>query len=416
MLPGAPGGYDGCGIVHVDMDAFFASVEVLDSPDLAGRCVIVGGLAGRGVVAACTYEARARGVRSAMAMTEARRRCPDAVFLPGRFWRYAEVSRELHRILGKFTPLVEGIALDEAFMDVSGARRSQGGPVEIAQAVRSAIEESLHLGCSLGVARTKLVAKLASEAAKPRIESGRVTAGQGVVAIEPSEELGFLSAHPVEALGGVGPATAKRLMQLGVVTVGELAGIPEATLQRRLGQAAGSRLAALARGDDPRKVIPGRPVKSLGHEETFPSDVRDASGLDRHVRRLADVVSMRLRDAGWTCRTVTVKVRYADLATVTRSRTLTTPCSVTSEITEVAFDLISKIDLRGGVRLVGISLSGLDRSSAGSPQLSFEDLRLDGPGHGNSSREGVERAVDSIRHRYGMTAVGPAALLARRRS
>ncbi|HZU80852.1 MAG TPA: DNA polymerase IV, partial [Acidimicrobiales bacterium] len=220
-----------CTVLHVDMDAFFAAVEVLDDPALAGKPVIVGGSGMRGVVASCTYEARVFGVRSAMSAVEARRRCPKALFVSGRYWRYQQVSEQLHEVLHEFTPVVEPIGLDEAFLDVAGAVRLLGPPPTIAAALRAAVGDRLGLTCSVGVARTKMVAKLASEAAKPLATSEGPRPGRGVVVVEPEQELAFLHALPVRALWGVGPATAVRLERLGVTTVAELAALPEETLR-----------------------------------------------------------------------------------------------------------------------------------------------------------------------------------------
>ncbi len=262
-------------ILHVDMDAFFASVEVLDDPTLAGLPVIVGGAGARGVVASCTYEARVFGVRSAMPSVRARQLCPQAVFLPGRHGRYAEISGQLHRILTDITPLVEPIGLDEAFLNVAGAIRMLGSPETIAQRLRGRVRSDLSLDCAVGIGRSKMIAKLASRAAKPRVSRAGLLPGPGVVAIAPTTELAFLHGHQVEALWGVGPATATRLHELGVRTVGDLAAIPPETLVRRIGKASGLHLAALARGDDPSPVTPDRAAKSIGHEETFSQDLVD---------------------------------------------------------------------------------------------------------------------------------------------
>jgi nucleotidyltransferase/DNA polymerase involved in DNA repair len=270
---GALSGAEGCNILHVDMDSFFASVEVLDDPSLAGKPVIVGGSGSRGVVASCTYEARAYGIHSAMPSVHARRLCPHAIFVAGRYDRYAQTSEQLHSILRRFTPLVEGIGLDEAFLDVSGARRLLGSASEIAWSIRSAVRHEMSLACCVGVARTKLLAKLASRAAKPKATAASVEPGHGVVVVRPDEEISFLRPLPIRALWGVGPATAARLAELGVVTVGDLVKIPDQTVQRVLGASNGRHLCALARGEDDRAVEPDRGVKSVGHEETFAVDL-----------------------------------------------------------------------------------------------------------------------------------------------
>jgi len=401
-------------ILHVDMDAFFASVEVLDDPSLVGKPVIVGGAGARGVVASCTYEARAYGVHSAMPSVRARQLCPEAVFLPGRHSRYAEVSAQLHAILADVTPMVEPIGLDEAFMDVAGALRLLGPPATIAAGLRGRVRDELNLGCAVGIGRSKMIAKLASRAAKPRATRTGLEPGPGVYLVEPAEELTFLHAHAVEALWGVGPATAKRLHELGVVTVGDLSLLPLDTLVRRLGKASGAHLAALARGEDPDPVTPNRPSKSIGHEETFSQDLFDPVELERHVVRMAESVAAMLRAASTAARTVTVKVKYADLSLQTRSRTLPRPLSTGGAVGQVAAALLAGIEPGGGVRLLGVSASGLQAS--GADQLSF-DLG-DGLDEDNASAVATEQswqevtaAVDAVRTRFGADAVGSAAMV-----
>jgi DNA polymerase-4 len=390
-------------ILHVDMDAFFASVEVLDDPSLVGKPVIVGGAGARGVVASCTYEARAYGIHSAMPSMRARQLCPDAIFLSGRHSRYAEVSGQLHKILEDVTPMVEPIGLDEAFMDVAGAVRLLGPPEHIARGLRNRVADELRLKCAVGVGRSKMLAKLASRAAKPRASRAGLEPGPGVYVVEPSIELEFLHAHDVEALWGVGPATAKRLHELGVRTVGDLAALPVDALVRRLGKASGAHLAALARGDDPDPVNPNRPNKSLGHEETFSQDLV--------VLRMADSVATMLRGASTACRTVTVKVKFKDLSLISRSHTLSRPISTGGAIGQVASALLAGVDPGEGIRLLGVSASGLTK--AGADQLSFE--LGDGMTEANQSATAVEQswqdvtvAVDAIRNRFGKTSVGSA--------
>ncbi len=319
------GSGDACTILHVDMDAFFASVEVLDNPQLAGRPVIVGGAGSRGVVASCTYEARVYGIRSAMSSVEARRRCPHAIFVAGRYDRYAQMSERLHRVLNEFTPVVEGLGLDEAFLDVSGSTRLFGSSLEIAARLRSAVRQELELACCVGVARTKLLAKLASRAAKPQATPNGTAEGRGIVVVHPEEEIAFLHPLPVGALWGVGPATRKRLEELGVTTVGELAAMPEGVLCRALGTAAGRQLSCLANGDDTRAVEAQRQTKSVGHEETFAADIHDRIELHHHVVRMADAVANRLKANGLRGRTISLKLRYADRRTISRSQTLPSP-------------------------------------------------------------------------------------------
>jgi DNA polymerase-4 len=386
------------------MDAFYASVEVLADPALAGKPVIVGGTGGRGVVASASYEARAYGVHSAMPSVRARRLCPDAVFVPGRAGLYGEYSRRLHAIFTSITPLVEGIALDEAFLDVAGARRLLGEPPEIAALLRRRIHDELGLSASVGVATTKFVAKLASEAAKPTASRAGPIPGPGVYVVEPGTELTFLHPLPVSALWGVGPATRKRLDRFGIETIGDLAALPRETLVGALGTALGGHLHDLAWGRDPRPVEPDRPTKSIGHEETYPRDHHERAPLHREAVRLSDGVAARLRAAGLAGRTVTLKVRFGDFHTITRSRTLREPVASGPEIARVAQALIDEVDPSPGVRLLGVSASNLVARPG-------TQLTLDEGDRGERRWGGVGEAVEEVRRRYGDAAVGPAALL-----
>jgi DNA polymerase-4 len=429
-------------VLHVDMDCFFAAVEMLDDPSLAGRAVIVGGTGLRGVVAACSYEARATGVHSAMPMSEARRRCPSAVVLDGRHDRYGEVSSQLHSVFHEFTPVVEPIALDEAFLDVSGSHRLFGTSVEIGRAIRARVRDALQLDCSVGVGRSKLIAKLASRAAKPRATKDGPQPGAGVVAIAAEQELAFLHPRPVSDLWGVGPKTAERLSRYGIHTIGELAILDLAALCRVVGQAAGAQLHVLAAGRDERPVVADRAVKSIGHEETFATDRYDAAVLQRELVRLSDSVGSRLRAAGVVGRTVTLKVRFGDFSTITRSHSLPGPLLSASEIAQVSGSLLRGLDVSPGVRLIGVSVSSLEpRDTAGGRQLELLSIAAgaaDGnelaavsdeagsgrqftPAIGGNSLEvasaamaiargEVDTAIGAIRERYGAGAVGPAAV------
>jgi DNA polymerase-4 len=433
-------------ILHVDMDAFFASVEVLDDPSLVGLPVIVGGSGARGVVAACTYEARRFGVHSAMPSSVARRLCPNAVFVDGRFHRYVEESAKLHAIFHTVTPLVEGISLDEAFLDVTGSRQLLGDGPTIAAGIRQRVSDSLHLDCSVGIGRSKLMAKLASKAAKPSASPSGITPGAGVVEVPGHRELEFLHPLPVRALWGVGPVTGKRLESLGILTVGDIASLPDGALQRYLGVAQGTHLAELARGHDPRPVVPEQEAKSIGHEETFASDLWDRGVLHGHLLRMVDASATALRRSELAARTVTVKVRFSDFSMITRSHTLAAPIDASPAIGTVATALLESAPLDQGVRLLGVSLSGFGDPDGG------EQLTLDldpgvpfGPGERGSAgadtgpggdpddptarsgdrlvraQEEAERiqgswatvtsAVDAIRARYGGASVGPASLV-----
>jgi len=392
-------------ILHVDMDAFYAAVEVQQDPSLIGRPVIVGGTGNRGVVAACSYEARAYGVHSAMPSARARRLCPHAVFLPGRFDLYRDYSRRLHAILTSFTPVVEGIALDEAFLDVTGARRLWGGGRRIAVAVRERIAGEMGLDASVGVATCKLVAKLASEAVKPRATLQGPVPGLGVKVVDAGDELAFLHPHPVSALWGVGPATRRRLDRFGVNTVGDLAALPLETLVGAVGEAVGRHLHALAWARDDRPVEPDRAAKSVGHEETYEHDRSDAADLAREVARLSDGVATRLRRAGLAGRTVTLKVRFGDFRTITRSRTVRAPVETAVAISRVAVELLRAVDLSPGVRLLGVSVANLVEGRG-------QQLSLDGAGGSEASAdEALADVVDQVRRRFGDRAVGPGSLL-----
>ncbi|HVF74389.1 MAG TPA: DNA polymerase IV [Acidimicrobiales bacterium] len=389
-------------ILHVDMDAFYASVEMLRDPTLRGKPVIVGGAGDRGVVASCSYEARAYGISSAMPSVRARRLCPHAVFLHGDFDAYAEYSRGIHEVFASFTPLVEGIALDEAFLDVAGARRLFGSGEAIAHAVRRRITDDLGLDCAVGVATTKLIAKLASKAAKPKATMQGKVPGPGVLVVRPGTELDFLHPLPVTALWGVGPATEERLRRLGVRTVGDLAAVPRQTLVSSIGTAHGNHLHELAWGRDPRPVEPVRPTKSIGHEETYAVDLVDADDLHREAVRMADSVATRLRKNGLAGRTVTLKVRFHDFSTITRSHTFAAAVDTAPEIARAAVALVEQIDSTPGIRLLGVSMSNLMAGAA--RQLTLEDAA-------SPAWDEASRAVDAIRDKFGDRAVGPAALV-----
>lgn len=377
-------------ILHVDLDAFYASVEVLENPALLGKPVLVGGTGPRGVVAAASYEARRFGVHSAMPMGRARRLCPQAIVLPPRFELYGAKSRAVHEIFRAFTPAIEPIALDEAFLDVGGAHRLFGTGAEIGAAIRSRVRAETGLTASVGVAPNKLLAKLASDDAKP----------DGMLIVEPGTEVAFLHPHPVQRLWGVGPATLTRLERFGVETIGDLAALPEATLVDALGRAHGAQLHALAQGRDDRPVEADRETKSIGQEETFPRDVADQEALRREILRMAERVGTRLREHGLAGRTVTIKVRFPDFHTITRSVTADGPFSGGAEIARLAVTLLDKVDTAGGIRLLGVTMSNLTDSAALQGSLFGEPTRPD---------TGVQSAVDAVRARFGSSALGTAA-------
>lgn len=418
----------------MDMDAFFASVEAVDDPSLAGKAVIVGGDGRRGVVASCSYEARSFGVRSAMPSVEARRLCPEAVFVAPRHGRYAQVSRQLHEVFRGFTPIVEGISLDEAFLDVTGAERIYGPPAAIGAQIRRRVFEETGLVCSVGGSRVKFVSKMASKAAKPQVarsferrtrpqgppeapspfESGGLEGGfgpgSGVFIVPEGHEIAFLHPHPVEALWGVGPATSSRLARMGIKTVGDLASVPSKTLEEALGRANGAHLARLARGVDERAVQPERSTKSISQEETFSEDRFDVDSLRVPVLAMADNVASRARQAGVGARTVTIKVRYRDMTTRTRSYTLKERADTASDIARTALALLAEAECERGVRLIGVALTNLaDQDGADASQL-----RLDFGGGSDrtpSSHRAASVAVDEVRRRFGPGSLTTAALV-----
>jgi DNA polymerase-4 len=399
-------------ILHVDMDAFFAACELRRHPELVGQPVVVGGTGERGVVAAASYEARAFGIHSAMPSVRARRLCPDAVFLPGDHAHYAEVSGQVMAIFRSMTPLVEPISLDEAFLDVSGAVRSRGDGPTIAAEIRRRVAEEEGLTCAVGVARVKFLAKLASQAAKPRASRQGTRPGVGVMVVEPDRELEFLHPLPVQALWGVGPATLARLQRLGVKTVGDLATLPLDTVVRALGSASGRHLHALANAVDPRAVVPDQAVKSVSHEETFARDLHSMDALRVELLRMGDSVASRLRSSDLVARTVTVKIRFGDFRTITRSATLPAPTDSSHDLVRVGRELLATVDPAPGVRLLGIGASQL--LTGDRRQLSFDELGWSGaddPAHDRAERAKVEAAIDAIRDRFGRDAVAPASLV-----
>jgi DNA polymerase IV len=391
----AAAGDAGCHILHVDMDAFYASVEVRDRPELAGKPVIVGATGGRGVVLSATYEARAFGVRSAMPVARARRLCPRAVFVAPRHGVYAAVSREIMALFREVTPLVEPLSLDEAFLDVGGAVRRLGSPALIAARIRAAVREQYALTCSVGVAPTKFIAKLASTLSKP----------DGLRVVPAGEVLEFLHPLPVAALWGVGERTGEVLARFGLRTVGDIARVPADTLCRELGNAAGAHLADLAWGRDPRTVVARVPDKSIGAEETFPADVDDPVMIRRELLRLSERTARSLRAGGSVARTVVVKLRLANFKTITRSKTLPEPTDVARKIYDTACALYagSGLDARARLRLVGVRATGLIPAATVTTQLAF--------GESPAAWRDAEQAMDRIAGRFGPGTVRPAALV-----
>ena len=391
-------------ILHVDMDAFFVSVELRRRPDLVGQPVVVGGTGNRGVVAAASYEARRYGVHSAMPSVVAKRRCPDAVFLPGDHALYGAVSAQVREILDRYTPLVEPLSLDEAFLDVTGSLRLFGPAPEIAASIRRDVADELWLGCSVGVAPNKFLAKLASVAAKPRATPSAVEPGPGVVVVVSGEERAFLDPLPVQRLWGVGPVTLDKLHRIGIRRVGDFAAVEERALAAALGAGQARHLLGLAQGLDDRPVEPEREAKSISHEETYATDKFEHEELRRELVRLADAVASRLRAAGVGARTLTLKLRFdTGFQTITRSVTCPEAVELAPEIVGLLTPLLETIDPSPGVRLLGVAGSNLGPSTR---QLSLDDL-LDAPPDWIATTE----ALDQIRDRFGSGAIGPASAL-----
>jgi len=389
------GGDDaGCTILHVDMDAFYASVSLRNHPELQGTPVIVGGGGTRGVVLSATYEARALGVHSAMPMSRARRVAPHAVILEPDHRMYAQVSRNVMALFSSITPLVEPLSLDEAFLDISGALRRLGAPAAIGELIRARVHDEQQITCSVGVATTKFVAKLASTRAKP----------DGMLIVPAGKVIEFLHPLPVGALWGVGERTEEQLTRLGLRTVADLANTPVSTLKRALGPAAGQHLHDLSWGRDDRSVTPHEPDKSMGNETTFPHDIDDPDVIHAYLLQLSDQVAGRLRSAGYVGRTIALKIRFSDFSTISRSRTLSHPTDVGKEIYDTARGLYDALGLqRVRIRLVGVRVEGLAGADGAPAQLLLGE-----PDHG---RRDAEVAIDGLRARFGDAAVRPARLV-----
>ncbi|HEX2088554.1 MAG TPA: DNA polymerase IV [Actinomycetota bacterium] len=380
-------------ILHVDLDAFYASVEVLKDPGLAGKPVVVGNPSPRGVVLSASYEARARGLHSAMPSMRARRLCPDAVFVPPDFSAYQAYSNRFREILLSFTPVVEPLSLDEAFLDATGAMLLFESPKEMGERIRAAVRSELHIGASVGIGPNKLIAKLASTRAKP----------DGLLLVAASEVLSFLHPLPVDALWGIGEKTGQTLRRLGIRTVGELAATPRSILDRVLGESHGASLATLATGGDTRTVVPFEAPKSVSHEETYPRDLDQPDEILREMLALSHRVAARLRAEGYRARTVTLKLRLPSFSTLTRSRTIATPTDLGADIFHIASELFHRLpDGRRRFRLIGVSATGLVPAGAEQVALVRE-----------GQWEEAERALDRIEKRFGKGAAMPATLLGR---
>jgi DNA polymerase-4 len=389
---------DGCTVLHVDMDAFHASVTLLDHPELVGTPVIIGGGGTRGVVLSATYEARTFGVHAAMPMARARRLCPQATVLEPEHRRYAAVSRSVMALFADVTPFVEPLSLDEAFLDVAGAVRRLGTPAQIAAGIRARVEDEQGVTCSVGVATSKFMAKLASGLAKP----------DGMLVVPADDVLTVLHPLPVGALWGVGERTEETLHRFGLRTIGDIAHTPVDTLRRALGDAVGTQLFELSWGRDGRQVVPEQSERSIGAEETFAHDVDDPDVVHRELLRLSERTAARLRSAGLVGRTVSIKVRFADFTTITRARTLRESTDVAREVYGTARSLFDALGLqRARLRLVGVRVEGLAPVERQERQLLLDEPEI--------GWRDAERAVDRASARFGAGSVRPATLVERDR-
>jgi DNA polymerase-4 len=380
--------------MHIDMDAFYASVEQLDNPWLRGRCVIVGGTSGRGVVAAASYEARRFGIRSAMPIFQARQRCPQGVFISPRMDRYQQVSGEVMTILREFSPLVEPVSIDEAFLDLAGTERLHGSPAELARTLKKRIRAAVQLSCSVGVAPSRFLAKVASDFQKP----------DGLTVIQPDQVAAFIDRLPIGKVPGVGPKTHARLDQLGVLFLGEIRKFPEPTLESIFGSY-GLRLLELSRGIDPTPVMPHAPAKSVSSECTLAEDTRDPAALTRCLLEQADEVAAGLRQEGVKARTVVLKIKHADFKLFTRRTTFTPPTQSSKVLYRHAVRLLQDYHLRQKIRLVGLGATGFVPADAPRQQELFAEEKTSQEGW-----EKVDRTLERIKSKYGEKVIRRATL------
>ena len=391
----SPRGDDtGCHILHVDMDAFFASVELRDRPELQNQPVIIGHSGGRGVVLSATYPARKLGVHSAMPMSRAMRVAPNAVVISPSHEKYGQVSRNVMEIFSSFTEFVQPLSIDEAFLDVSGAIRHFGNPAHIGDLLRARVFDEQGITCSVGVAPSMFVAKLATNYAKP----------DGLHVVPANAVIEFLHPLPITALWGVGEKTAQQLHQLGLMTIGDIANTPVSTLIRILGQASGNHLHELSWGRDPRRVEPAVVEQSISNEQTFNSDLDDPEQILAELLALSEKVASRTRQAKFVGRTVTIKVRFADFSTITRSKTLPAHTDVAKEIYGTAKSLYEALHLqRARIRLVGVKLDGLMAAHEASQQLTL--------GLRESGWREAELVADQAKAKFGPGALKPGRLI-----
>jgi len=381
-------------ILHIDMDAFYASVEQLDDPRLKNKCVIVGGTSNRGVVSAASYEARQFGVRSAMPIYQARQKCPHGIFVPPRMDRYQAVSKKIMEVLRDFSPLVEPVSIDEAYIDIRGCQRLFGEPQEIAREIKRKIKETVNLTCSVGVAPNKFLAKIASDMQKP----------DGLTIIPVDKVAAFVESLPAEKVPGVGNKMYRQLELLGIRTLGDVQRLPPKTLLRHLGKF-GLRLRALACGTDDSAVSPHAPHKSISCEHTLAADTRDIELLKSFLLRQSEEVAKQLRNAGVRAKTITLKIKDADFKQLTRRTTMAIPTQSSKTIYRCAAELIQGFNITKKIRLIGVGTSGFFPVSASVQMNLFENNKESG-----GDWEKVDKALDSISQKFGMDVVRRATL------
>lgn len=379
-------------ILHIDMDAFYASVEQLDDPRLKNKCVIVGGTSNRGVVSAASYEARQFGVHSAMPIYQAKQKCPHGIFVRPRMDRYQEVSKKIMAVLRDFSPLVEPVSIDEAYLDITGCQRLFGEPQEIAQEIKRKIKETVNLTCSVGVAPNKFLAKIASDMQKPN----------GLTLIPPDKVAAFVDSLPLKKVPGVGHKMQQQLELLEIRTLGDVQRLPQKTLLRHLGKF-GLRLRALSSGTDDSPVTPHAPHKSISSEHTLPADTRDVRLLKRRLLSQSGEVARQLREAGVRAKTITIKLKDADFKTVTRRTTIAIPTQSSKAIYEQAARLLDDYPITKKIRLIGVGASGFFPVTAAVQMGLFGHKEKSG-----GDWEKVDKTLDSISKKFGKDVIGRA--------
>ena len=381
-------------ILHIDMDAFYASVEQIDDPRLKNKCVIVGGTSNRGVVSAASYEARQFGIHSAMPIYQAKQKCPHAIFVPPQMGRYKEVSKKIMNILRNFSPLMEPVSIDEAYLDVTGCQRLFGGPREIAWEIKRKIRETVGLTCSVGVAPNKFLAKIASDMEKP----------DGLTVILPEQVAAFIDSLPIKKVPGVGKKMFRQLELLGIRTLGDVQQLPEKSLIKHLGKF-GKRLRALSSGSDDSPVTPHAPHKSISSERTLAADTRDARLLKRYLLSQSGEVARQLRQVGLRAKTITIKIKDEDFKTATRRITIAVPTQSSETIYKHAAQLLDDYKTSKKIRLIGVGASGFSTVTV-SVQLGLFDANDET----TDDWEKIDMTLDSIRKKFGRDVVGRASL------